>query len=86
MDCLELLWGHPPYIYVHVSALQRLHSVAVLALSLNQLAQSRHGGGELTGGWFDVCCALGEPGEQLKELTMEGNQSCAQRTKICTKP
>lgn len=51
MDCLELLWGHPPHISTLISALQRLLSLEILALSLNQSARGR---AKLGAGWFGV--------------------------------
>lgn len=54
MDCLELLWGHSPHISTLISALQRLLSVEILALSLIQPAQSARGRAKLGAGWFDV--------------------------------
>lgn len=54
IDCLEMLWGHPPHISTLISALPGLLSIEILALSLSQAAQSACGRAKLGAGWFDV--------------------------------
>lgn len=75
MGCLELLWGHPPNIYVQCISTEEIVLGGDFGVTFKPATSVSLWWSEMWGRLVWYASALRKPREQLKELTVEGNQT-----------